>query len=684
MLGRIIGGRYEVTELIGKGGFGAVFAARHALTGQDIVLKVMRPEVASDPVQVKRFMNEARITSQLSHPNTVRTFDFGQTDDGLLYLAMERLQGDELAKVLNREAPLDPLRVVRIGIGVLKSLAEAHTAGLVHRDLKPGNIFLLNVHGETDFVKLIDFGIAKSMEPGEEEDLTRTGLAIGTPKYMSPEQGRAEALDGRSDLYSLGIILYEALAGRVPFEASSAMSMIVAHLQTPPPDIRTFAPGGLPSGLAAIVMKSLSKDPWQRFRDADEMREKLEDVLEAAGGNRRTSRSATNHPAATSLAGPTAPSAPGQSAMQDQPETVALAGGTGALGETTPAGAGANRDHGHANARTADALTEMADAYDREAQAAQKTAEQSASRADASTVQPAPARHVNSAPTINAEAVPAASAGLAAAAGASAGATTAAGGSAPPLKAERGPKAPPGVRPNTPQRPAGPTMGAVKPRERTSTVAVIGLLLLATAIGAAIWWFYLAKPEQQVAVRAKVLSTKAAVETKANEPLLPPTNQRIDNRAVDAEKKRKASEKEAIIAEATAAGKAPELPVEPRTTEEIDKVAAASRKDMIGCAKTYGDAGIAYNRVGATLTVAPDGKVKEAHAIEDLVPEAMRACVESRMLKFRFSGGQPEEQTIKAFVGFNRQVVGSRAANGSKSSRKGSQGSAAKPADSLW
>ena len=540
--------------MIGKGGFGAVFAAKHSLTGQEIVLKVMRPEVASDPIQVKRFLNEARISSQLSHPNTVRTFDFGQTDDGLLYLAMERLHGDELARVLKRDAPLDPLRVIRIGIGVLKSLSEAHAAGLVHRDLKPGNIFLLNVHGETDFVKLIDFGIAKSIEPGEEEDLTRTGLAIGTPKYMSPEQGRAEALDGRSDLYSLGIILYEALAGRVPFEATSAMSMIVAHMQTPPPDVRTLAPEGLPPGLAAIVMKALSKEPWQRFRDAEEMREKLEDVLEAAGGNRRgTSRSAPNHPAASpALDGPTAPSAHGQSAMMHQPETVAIPGGTGQLGESTPSGVatddGAEPVASRASAPTSAALAEMAAAYDREAQAGQRTAAQTApGNPDASTLQPAPARHLNSAPTIAGVAVP--------------GVVS----SAAPGKAEaqKGAKPPPGVRPNTPQRPAGPTTGSLKPRERMSSVAMIAIGLALLVVGGGVWWFMFAKPEQQKVLRAQVLSTKAAVETKVNEHVVPPSNQRVDNRVADTERKRKSAEKAALIAEAKAEGKAPDRPSTP-------------------------------------------------------------------------------------------------------------------------
>ena len=212
----------------------------------------------------------------------MRVYDFGQTDAGQLYLAMELLHGQELAKVLKEERTLEPMRAIRIAIAVLKSLAEAHDAGMVHRDLKPENVFLCRMRGEDDFVKLIDFGIAKSFEHAD-QDLTKTGFAVGTPKYMSPEQGRAEPLDGRSDLYSLGIILYQCLTSDVPFRAPSAMGIIVKHLQERPVPVDQAAPQPLPSGLADVVMRALAKRREDRFADADDMRLALEHVLEAAG-----------------------------------------------------------------------------------------------------------------------------------------------------------------------------------------------------------------------------------------------------------------------------------------------------------------------------------------------------------------------------------------------------------------
>lgn len=281
--GQVVGGRYRIGRLLGTGGFGSVFEAEHVTTGQRLVVKVLRGEMALEPVQVKRFFNEAKTTCQLTHPHTVSVFDFGRTEQGLLYMAMEYLDGQELAVVLRDEAPLEAMRVVRLACAILKSLAEAHAAGLVHRDLKPGNIFLCNVHGERDFVKLIDFGIAKSYDDGETEDLTKTGFAVGTPKYMSPEQGRAEPLDGRSDIYSLGVIMYEALTGSVPFKANSAMGLIVKHMQEIPAPVAERANQELDPELAAAVMKALEKAPWDRFADADDMRATLESVLERAG-----------------------------------------------------------------------------------------------------------------------------------------------------------------------------------------------------------------------------------------------------------------------------------------------------------------------------------------------------------------------------------------------------------------
>ena len=282
MIGAIVGGRYKVDGVLGKGGFGTVFAAKHVTTKQDVVVKVLNAQVASDRTQVQRFFNEARMTSQLTHPNTVRVFDFGHTDTGALFIVMERLNGEEMAVLLKQEQQFAPMRVMRIACAVLRSLSEAHEIGLVHRDLKPSNIFLCEVHGEKDFVKLLDFGIAKDTEADGEADLTKTGFALGTPKYMSPEQGKADKLDRRSDLYSLGVIMYEALAGQAPFSARSGMQLIVKHLQEPPPPLQNKVEG-LPDGLAPIVMTALQKHPGSRFYDADDMRAAIEMVMERAG-----------------------------------------------------------------------------------------------------------------------------------------------------------------------------------------------------------------------------------------------------------------------------------------------------------------------------------------------------------------------------------------------------------------
>ena len=278
--GVVIGGRYKIDRQIGKGGFGAVFLATHVATRQEVVLKVLKPDLSDDDTQVKRFFNEARASSLLSHPNTVRIFDFGQTDAGLLFIAMERLSGVELAQAL-KDAPnrrLDAARATRMAIAALKSLSEAHHAGLVHRDLKPDNIFLCKVHGEDEFVKVIDFGIAKPTDAGPDAGLTKTGFTVGTPKYMSPEQVMNRPLDGRSDLYALGVILYQCIAGEVPLAGASPMETLVAHMQTEPVPLHDKV-SGLPREFTDLVMQALRKQPVERFVDADDMREALEAVL---------------------------------------------------------------------------------------------------------------------------------------------------------------------------------------------------------------------------------------------------------------------------------------------------------------------------------------------------------------------------------------------------------------------
>ncbi len=274
-VGGLIGGRYRVTKRLGGGGFGEVYQALHTGTQEPVALKLMRAELQDQKAAVQRFTAEARTSAALRHPNTVRVFDFGTTPEGDLYLAMELLQGQALEDLLLANGRLEPSRAVRIAIQVLRSLHEAHSRGLVHRDLKPDNIFLCDIEGEHDFVKVIDFGIAKLSRKNSHQSATNSGIVIGTPHYMSPEQIRAASIDGRSDLYSLGVVLYQCLAGRVPFDAGSGLAIIMAHISDPPQPI-TEVVEDLDPDIAAIVMRALEKDADRRFASAAAMREALE------------------------------------------------------------------------------------------------------------------------------------------------------------------------------------------------------------------------------------------------------------------------------------------------------------------------------------------------------------------------------------------------------------------------
>ncbi|MFN7134557.1 MAG: protein kinase domain-containing protein, partial [Myxococcales bacterium] len=280
--GEVLDGRYRLLEKLGEGGMGAVFKAEHVRMGKVVALKLMRPEGVRDSETVKRFHQEARIVSRLSHPNTVSVFDFGELEDRSLYMAMEYVPGRDLAHVLRVEGALSERRALPIVSQVLRSLAEAHDAGIVHRDIKPGNVMVLRTREGEDFAKVVDFGIAKvAQAPRGQERNSGTGdLAaefIGTPNYMSPEQIKGGALDGRSDLYSVGAMLFELLTGRPPFEAPSPMQVAARHLQDPPPALSDAAPGSaFTPALEALLQKALAKRPADRFQTADEMREALE------------------------------------------------------------------------------------------------------------------------------------------------------------------------------------------------------------------------------------------------------------------------------------------------------------------------------------------------------------------------------------------------------------------------
>ena len=274
--GRVFGGKYEIVAAIGAGGMGSVWRARHRTIGRDVAIKVMKPGAAGSLNAVKRFYREAKSGSALTHPHTVRVYDFGATDDGLLYLVVELLEGRELRDAQRTEGPLAPLRSVRIARQICQSLDEAHEAGIVHRDLKPSNVFLTEVHRQSDFVKVIDFGISRPVDQGDDTTLTETGAVIGTPRYMAPEQASGRAVDRRSDLYALGIVLYEMLTGTIPFEADSTPALLVAHVSQPPWPLPDSIGGEtIPRALRDLVLELLSKQPVDRPATAAAVDERL-------------------------------------------------------------------------------------------------------------------------------------------------------------------------------------------------------------------------------------------------------------------------------------------------------------------------------------------------------------------------------------------------------------------------
>ncbi len=284
-LGREIAGQFRVLEKIGSGGMGAVYKAEQPEMRRFVAIKILHSRYLSRQDLVTRFKREARAMSHLSHPNTARVFLYGQLDDGACYFVMEYLEGKNLAQTVRREGPMDPLRAINIMIQACGALEEAHRGGIVHRDLKPENIFLTTQGGIADFPKVLDFGLAKvserQMRPGS-LILTQEGMVFGTPEFMSPEQARGEKLDGRSDIYSLGIILYELLTGKLPFEASQPMEYIQKHIKERPLTLTERAPDrSFPPGLEAVLMRALAKKPEERFDSAADFANALKMV---AGG----------------------------------------------------------------------------------------------------------------------------------------------------------------------------------------------------------------------------------------------------------------------------------------------------------------------------------------------------------------------------------------------------------------
>lgn len=274
--GVLLAERYLLTEEVGRGGFGVVYRGTQLNINRDIAVKILPPQFMAIPDVVERFKREAQLASLLCHPNTITIHDYG-SQDNMLYIVMELLRGEDLADILKRERRFDKDRIVHIAKQVLKSLAEAHQQGIVHRDLKPENIFLHQVTHEPDFVKVLDFGIAKLAQPGGQasqgRQLTVTGSTVGTPVYMSPEQAAGEEVDAQTDLYALGIIMYEMLTGRPPFQDDNPVKIMRAHLFTPVPPLPQELRGSL---IEHVILRALEKEKDARYRSANEFLKDLE------------------------------------------------------------------------------------------------------------------------------------------------------------------------------------------------------------------------------------------------------------------------------------------------------------------------------------------------------------------------------------------------------------------------
>lgn len=286
LVGIVLDGRYRVSRILGEGGMGIVYEAFHQRLDRKVAIKVLREDFSSRADVVERFRREAKSASRIGHPNIVDVIDFGDTPLGSSYFVMELLEGEDLADLLSREVRLSPSRAVSIAYQCCRALASAHEKGIVHRDLKPENVFLLERGGFPDFVKLVDFGVAKMTELDHTEGaagrkLTRTGMIFGTPEYMSPEQANGQPLDHRVDIYALGIILFETLTGSVPFEGESFMAVLSKHAVHPVPPLREVWPGlRVSPELEAVVMRALTKQRDQRFPHMRAFADALEAVPE--------------------------------------------------------------------------------------------------------------------------------------------------------------------------------------------------------------------------------------------------------------------------------------------------------------------------------------------------------------------------------------------------------------------
>jgi serine/threonine protein kinase len=303
LVGTVLADRYEIVRRIGEGGMGAVYEARHTVIGKRVAVKVLLEKFLEKPDLVARLLQEARLASSIGHENIVDVTDFGTTTDGRAFVVMEFLEGESLAQLVIRDAPLPVERSLRITRQVASALGAAHAKGIVHRDVKPENVYLVR-RGDADFVKVVDFGVSKAVHATDEspewQRLTRTGMVLGTPLYMSPEQARGgEDVDSRADIWAVGVMLYECLTGEVPFRAPNylgVISQVLTKEATSPTGLRPEL--GIPPAVETVVMRALEKDRERRYQRMSDLERDLDRIL---GGD---------HDIASRAADPETPPAP--------------------------------------------------------------------------------------------------------------------------------------------------------------------------------------------------------------------------------------------------------------------------------------------------------------------------------------------------------------------------------------
>ena len=265
LIGKMVGGRYRIIQQLGEGGMGQVYLAEHVRMKRKSAIKIMRPALVHEPESLQRFTREAENASKISHPNVASIFDFGETDEGLVYLAMEYIEGEALSALLKREIAMHPVVGADIVAQAADALHAAHELGILHRDIKPDNIMIAKRPDGTFVVKLVDFGIARTMERGTQQ-VTRTGFAVGTPEYMSPEQLSGDVLDSRSDQYSLALVAFIALTGHEAFANSSSKESLIARLTSRPRRLDEVRDDlDWPNSIQAVFDQALAPDPSDRY-----------------------------------------------------------------------------------------------------------------------------------------------------------------------------------------------------------------------------------------------------------------------------------------------------------------------------------------------------------------------------------------------------------------------------------